>query len=128
VIIDATGSIVLVDNRMEEVFGFPRAELIGRGIDALAIEGPAADTMAEFVEYLRAPHRMSMGFTRELRARRRDGRDVPVEVSIAPLDTAEGLVVSVAIRDISERLPMEEASQRQRDELIATVSHELRTR
>ena len=81
-----------------------------------------------FEDYLLAPDSRPDGTEPAAASvRHRDGHTVPVEVSISPLQTDEGVLVSVAMRDITERLRMQAESQRLRDDLIATVSHELRT-
>jgi signal transduction histidine kinase len=77
--------------------------------------------------YLLDPDLVPMGYTQEFRIRHRRGHDVPVEIGLSPLHTDEGVLVSIAIRDMTEQRRLEAESQRQRDELIATVSHELRT-
>jgi PAS domain S-box-containing protein len=127
VIVDASGSVVLANNRVQDVLGYDRAALIGKPVTVLAPETERKAILALFRTYLPTPSTIPVGLTRELRARHRDGRVLPAEVALAPLETAEGVLVSVAVRDMTERRRIEQESQRLRDELIATVSHELRT-
>ena len=127
VIVDATGTIVLVNNRVHDVFGYDREDLVGQRISVLMQESLREAVLTGFLEYLQAPNGVPTGLSRVLEVLHRDGHEVPVEVSLAPLETAEGVLVSVAVRDVTERRRMEQESRRLRDELIATVSHELRT-
>jgi PAS domain S-box-containing protein len=127
VIVDPTGTIVLTNNRMTDVFGYPASALVGHRVDLLAPESQRETYFAGFLRYLESPNALPMGVSQELHIRHHDGHEVPVEISLSPLDTEEGLLVSVALRDVTERLRIQKESLRQRDELIATVSHELRT-
>ena len=68
-----------------------------------------------------------MGLAGDLFARRQDGTEFPVEISLAPLETEDGLLISAAVRDISERRRTQAEADRIKDEFFATVSHELRT-
>lgn len=121
VIVDATGAIALVNYRMNDVLGWRAEDLVGRPVDDLVPEhlrtvGPGG----------------SSGFLRplgsvELVVAHRDGREVPVEVSFAPVETDTGVWISAAFRDVTERRRVQDEADRMRDELIATVSHELRT-
>lgn len=127
VIVDATGVIVLVNDRVQVVFGHTRDELIGRRLDVLAPEQLREETMAGFAAYVAHPSDVPMGTFQQLVTQHRDGREIPVELSMSPLRTEDGVVVSVALRDVTERLQIQAESQRLRDDVIATVSHELRT-
>jgi protein-histidine pros-kinase len=73
------------------------------------------------------PGTRPIGLAGNLVACRKDGSEFPVEISLAPLETDEGLLVSAALRDISERRRVEDEANRVKDEFFATVSHELRT-
>jgi PAS domain S-box-containing protein len=101
VIIGADGVISLVNHRAEIIFGYPRMELIGQPIELLVPE--------RFVR--------SMGVGLELCGRRKDGTEFPIDVSLSPLETAEGRLVSAAIRDITER----KRTDQQRADLAAIV-------
>lgn len=84
-----SGEITLVNSQVEAVFGYPREELIGGSI----------------LKLLPQWHGLTGGGggERELRGRRKDGRDLPLEINLSPLQTAEGLLLTSAIRDITER-------------------------
>ncbi|MGN6252281.1 MAG: PAS domain S-box protein [Marmoricola sp.] len=126
VIVDREGSIVLVNAQVEKLFGYARGELVGRPVEMLVPERFGAHT--SFREgYLGEPRTRPMGLAGNLAARRKDGSEFPVEISLAPLETEDGLLVSAAVRDITERRRTQEAADRAKDEFFATVSHELRT-
>jgi PAS domain S-box-containing protein len=127
VIVDEAATIVLANNQMLEVFGYDRAELVGSSIGTLAAVPAEEEVLRRIRDYLVDPELMPMGYTTEFRVRHRSGHEVPVEVGLSPLQTDEGLLVSIAVRDVTEHRRIEAESQRVRDELIATVSHELRT-
>jgi protein-histidine pros-kinase len=127
VIVDHSGTIVLVNAQVEERFGYERSELIGQSVEVLVPERFAGMHVAFRSGYVAGPRTRPMGLAGDLYARRKDGSEFPVEISLAPLETEEGLLISAAVRDISERRLMQEASDRVKDEFFATVSHELRT-
>jgi len=127
VIVDETATIVLANKRVEEVLGHERSGLVGRKLSTIVSNPGPEELLQRVANYLAAPAELPMGYSQEFRCRHRDGHDIPVEVSISPVDTADGLLMSISIRDVTKRLELEAASQRMRDDLIATVSHELRT-
>jgi PAS domain S-box-containing protein len=127
VIVDDNGTIVLVNAQVEERFGYGRAELIGQPVEMLVPERFSGMHVAFRSGYVSGPRTRPMGLAGDLYARRKDGTEFPVEISLAPLETEEGLLVSAAVRDISERRRLQEENDRVKDEFFATVSHELRT-
>jgi PAS domain S-box-containing protein len=140
VIVDQSGHIVLVNAQTERLFGYLRAELLGQSIEILVPERFRGAHVDHRAGYFRSAGIRPMGADLELHGRRKDGTEFPVEISLSPLDTEEGLLVASAIRDISERkiaeaerarLLQERAAHvetnRIKDEFLATLSHELRT-
>jgi PAS domain S-box-containing protein len=127
VIVDADGCIVLVNARVEEWFGYQRDELVGRSVELLVPDRFAGMHVDFRSGYVAEPRSRPMGLAGDLYARRKDGSEFPVEISLAPLETEGGLLVSAAVRDISERRRMQQEADRVKDEFFATVSHELRT-
>ncbi len=127
VIVDESATIVLANDRMLQVFGYDRSELVGSTIGVLAAVPREDEVLRRIREYLVAPELVPMGYTTDYWVRHREGHDVPVEIGLSPLQTDEGLLISIAVRDVTHQRRIEAESQRLRDELIATVSHELRT-
>ncbi len=127
VIVNRDGAIVLVNARAEQLFGYERAELVGQQVEILVPDRYSGMHMAFRNGYVSEPRTRSMGLSGDLFARRKDGSEFPIEVMLSPLETDEGLLVSAAVRDISERRRMQEEADRVKDEFFATVSHELRT-
>ena len=103
VIIDHAGMITLVNRQTEELFGYPREELIGGSVEVLLPEQLRDAHICHRADYLADPGVRPMGAGLELRGRRRDGTEFPVEVSLSPLETDAGSMVSAAVRDITER-------------------------
>jgi len=127
VIVDQRGCIVLVNAQAEKRFGYDRVEMIGQPVEMLVPERFAGLHKAFRSGYVAGPRTRPMGLAGDLFALRKDGSEFPVEISLAPLETDDGLLVSAAVRDISERRRTQEDADRVKDEFFATVSHELRT-
>jgi hypothetical protein len=109
VIVNAAGEIVLVNAQAARLFGYAQDELVGQPVEML-VPAPVRSTHhAHRGGYFANPRVRPMGGGMDLHAVRKDGTEFPVEISLGPLQTAEGLFVSAAIRDITERRQTEEA-------------------
>jgi PAS domain S-box-containing protein len=103
VIVDATGSIVLVNSQTERLFGYPRAELLGESVDLLVPHRFRAQHPGHRRHYFEEPRVRGMGTGLDLYGLRKGGDEFPVEISLSPLDTQDGVLVSASIRDLTER-------------------------
>ncbi len=103
VIADQDGRIVLVSGRTEALFGYARDELVGQLVEVFLPGRYRATHPGHREGYVANAKARRMGVGLELHARRKDGSEFPVEISLAPLETAEGILVTAAIRDISVR-------------------------
>jgi len=103
VIVDQAGMIRLVNEQTEALFGYERAELLGCPVDMLVPERFRGDHPAHRRRYARNLQVRPMGAGLQASGRRRDGSEFPVEISLSPLQTSDGLLVSAAVRDVSER-------------------------
>jgi PAS domain S-box-containing protein len=103
VLVDAAGRIVLVNAETERLFGYSRAELVGRSIETLVPERLRAAHVENRGRFSANPERRSMGMGRDLHGLHRDGREIPVEIALNPLTTASGPLVLASIVDITAR-------------------------
>ncbi|MEX1257012.1 MAG: PAS domain S-box protein [Gemmatimonadota bacterium] len=108
VIVDRSGRIALVNSQLEQLFGYTRDELIEKPVDALVPTRFRGVHPGHRTGYLSDPHARPMGTGLDLWARRKDGSEFPVEISLSPVETEEGTLVTASIRNVSERKLSEE--------------------
>jgi len=112
VCVDGAGMIALVNAQTERLFGYSRAELVGQPAEILIPEAAREVHPAHRAAYVADPRPRPMGADMELAGRRRDASTFPAEISLAAIDTDQGILVTVAVRDVTERL--EAAADRER--------------
>lgn len=136
VVVDSQGEITLVNEQTESLFGYPRVELIGLPVEMLLPER-FRDAHPEHRDgFFAAPNVRSMGEGLTLFGKKRDGTEFPIEISLSPVETADGLLVSGAIRDVTSHIEAQRALDTARQvaenatsaksRFLAAASHDLR--
>ncbi|HTV57777.1 MAG TPA: PAS domain S-box protein [Verrucomicrobiae bacterium] len=124
IITNSRGLIQMVNAQAEKLFGWVRSELVGKPIEVLVPARLRPQHVDNRTRYIAAPHARAMGVGLQLFAVRKDGSEFPVEISLGPLETREGTLVSTAVRDVTERLRV----QKQLAEVNDTLELRVRER
>jgi PAS domain S-box-containing protein len=117
VIVNKDGEIVLVNSQAERMFGYRRDELLGERIEILVPTRFHQRHSGHRDGYFAGPRLREMGAGLDLFGLRKDGEEFSVEISLSPLDTGQGLLVSSSIRDVTDRKRVERALLEQTVEL-----------
>ncbi len=118
VIVGQDGRIALVNRQTEKLFGYSRDQLVGNEVEILVPERFRGRHQGFRRDFFTDPRLRPMGVGLELFAMRRDGSEFPVEVSLSPLQTEQGTLVSAAIRGITERHLQLQQLRRQSEEIL----------
>src|SRR5580692_5700615 len=108
VVVNQGGDIVLLNVQAEKQFGYRRDELVGQKVKNIIPEGFAERLIADGTRTAAEAVAQQIGTGIELYGRRKDGSDFPIEIMLSPLESAEGILVTAAIRDISVRKTAEQ--------------------
>jgi PAS domain S-box-containing protein len=108
VVVNQAGEIVLVNVQAERQFGYRRDELVGQRVKSIIPEGFAERLVADATRSTAEALAQQIGMGIELSGRRKDGSEFPIEIMLSPLESADGILVTAAIRNISARKAAEE--------------------
>jgi PAS domain S-box-containing protein len=125
VVVNKGGEIVLLNLQAEKQFGYHRGELVGQKVTNIIPEGFAERLLADALRSADDARATQIGTGIELMGRRKDGSDFPVELMLSPLESAEGLLVTAAIRDITATRTKAEAHLLQKVEELNRSNQEL---
>ncbi len=108
VVVNQGGEIVLLNVQAEKQFGYRRDELLGQQVTNIIPKGFAERLVADDLRSSEDALAQQIGTGIELNGRRKDGSEFPIEIMLSPLESAEGVQITAAIRDISVRKAVEE--------------------
>ena len=119
--VDGTGTILLVNQQIEQLFGYERVELIGQPVEMLVPEHVRSNHAGDRDEFFAHSERRAMGKGRDLSAVRKDGTEFPVEIGLNPIRMPEGIRVLASVVDIGERKRADRMLQKERDFIDAVL-------
>jgi PAS domain S-box-containing protein len=136
-VVGERGIITLANRAVERIFGYGRGALLGQSIELLVPDASRRAHVGVRERFVNAGKSREMSGGRNLLGRKADGSEVPVEVSLSPVETRRGRTVIVAVNDVTERRAAEralqeakeaaEAADRAKSTFLASMSHEIRT-
>jgi PAS domain S-box-containing protein len=121
IVCDQRGTITLVNAEAERMFGYARGELIGKPIDILIPDSVRPRHGHHVASYIAAPRLRPMGSNLDLRGRKQDGSEFPVEISLSPITSDRGLLITAGIRDVTDRRRLEREYKRSNAYLVSAV-------
>ncbi|MGH9885240.1 MAG: PAS domain S-box protein, partial [bacterium] len=121
VVCDGQGVLVVVNSEAERMFGYGRDELVGQSIDRLIPEHVRPRHHHHVASYTAEPRTRPMGSNLDLRGRRKDGKEFPVEISLSPFEAERGLLIIAGIRDVTDRRQLEREKQRATSYLLSAM-------
>jgi PAS domain S-box-containing protein len=124
VVIDETGRIVFANPTLEALFGYPRGALLGEAVEMLLPESLREAHLVHRKEYGAHPRTRPMGSGLDLRGRRRDGREFPVEIGLSPLPGSTPPQVLAIVRDVTSRREAQDALARAQEALALVEDRE----
>jgi PAS domain S-box-containing protein len=112
--VDADGRIVMANVQAERTFGYERSQLVGHMVEMLVPEPDRAEHPTHRESYADDLETRPMGAGRQLTARRRDGSVFPADITLSAFDTEDGVIVSVSVRDVTDRIEAQAEQERLR--------------
>jgi PAS domain S-box-containing protein len=123
VVVNPSGEIVLLNVQAERQFGYRRDELVGQKVKNIIPEGFAERLIADGTRTAAEALAQQIGTGLELNGRRKDGSEFPIEIMLSPLKSAEGVLVTAAIRDVTERKLVEDTLRQNEERFRLIVSN-----
>jgi PAS domain S-box-containing protein len=114
--VTAEGRIAIVNAQTEQMFGYRREQLTGQPLEILVPDSVRAVHPSHRAHYMADPRPRPMGAGMELAGRRSDGSTFPAEISLSAIDTNQGLLITAAVRDVTERQEAQAERERLRSE------------
>ena len=121
VVVGADGRIVLINSQTEKLFGYQREELLGQPVEVLVPERFWNQHRDHRTSYSTHPQFRPMGVGLELYGIRKDGTEFPLEISLSPQKTKDGVLISSTIRDVTERKKVDDALRQSESSFRALV-------